>query len=153
MEQVKSDGSVGRKSRREFGVASFCDKFAPDLSRCNEDSSTHLAPEFDFRVQTSLCEFHHTARPKSGSELSKGLCCGPGAPRFSPYRLSPFTSAPYPFVAPAVSPPRQYLPKTTKATSKGKTLTNEPIAIRLKIGLPPAPELTLFQTLSPSVSG
>jgi hypothetical protein len=45
---------------------------------------------------------------------------------------------PYPFVAPAVNPPRQYLPNATNAISSGKTLTNEPMAIKLKTGLPPA---------------
>jgi hypothetical protein len=45
------------------------------------------------------------------------------------YSITPL--CPYPFVAPAVSPPRQYLPNATNAISKGKTLTNEPIAIKL----------------------
>jgi len=40
-----------------------------------------------------------------------------------------------------------------KAVRSGSTLTSEPKAMRLKTGLPPADELTLFQTLSPSVSG
>ena len=45
--------------------------------------------------------------------------------------VPPPLRSPYPFVAPAVSPPRQYLPNATNAISKGKTLTNEPMAIRL----------------------
>jgi hypothetical protein len=37
----------------------------------------------------------------------------------------------HPFVAPAVSPPRQYLPRTTKAIKRGRTLIIEPTAIKL----------------------